>query len=389
MSLSVKQLFQHTTQTFNDGFQEIAQDSFFKCFRPKPVENWNFAWHLKPIWALGWVFRHFVLFPLRFLYFLGSVLFFLVGYIFCTLFPRGETRSNLEFKFLHLLIKNMMVSLTGTIKVHGNLPPPHPSTIFVSNHSSLIDWVSLSASIQPFSVIGQRHQGWVGFFQTVMLKALNPVWFERSDARNRQVVSALIKRHIHDPYAQPLLVFPEGTCVVNDFCMQFKRGVFGLGAQIVPIGIKYNFDFADGYWHIGTTMTQHLFRLMCSWAVVMDVYICDPMTQKWDESPEQFAQRCKTVICEATGLQDVEFDGYYKRQQVKEKDVQARKVLQSDTIKEMFEHLREPEVYPGLEEYEPLDVSEVMLTFKQLPEPSKTPMPFFKEEEEEECSPQK
>jgi glycerol-3-phosphate O-acyltransferase 3/4 len=45
--------------------------------------------------------------------------------------------------------------------------------------------------------------------------------------------------HISDVSNPPLLIFPEGVCVNNEYCVMFKQGAFSLGAEICPIAIKY------------------------------------------------------------------------------------------------------------------------------------------------------
>lgn len=71
----------------------------------------------------------------------------------------------------------------------------------------------------------------------------------------------------------PRQVFPEGTCVNNEYVIMFKRGAFDLGTSIVPVAIKYNKVFVDGFWNSKKqTFLQHLFTLMTSWAVVADIW---------------------------------------------------------------------------------------------------------------------
>ncbi len=47
-----------------------------------------------------------------------------------------------------------------------------------------------------------------------------------------------MKEHVANPAAVPLLIFPEGTCVNNEYCVLFKRGAFDLGATVCPVAIK-------------------------------------------------------------------------------------------------------------------------------------------------------
>jgi glycerol-3-phosphate O-acyltransferase 3/4 len=65
------------------------------------------------------------------------------------------------------------------------------------------------------------------------------MWFDRKDANDRLKLAAGIKAHVNDPKKMPLLLFPEGTCVNNDYCVMFKKGAFELGATVYPIAIKY------------------------------------------------------------------------------------------------------------------------------------------------------
>jgi len=93
----------------------------------------------------------------------------------------------------------------------------------------------------------------------------------------------------------------------------FKQGAFQIGATVCPIAIKYNSIFSDAHWSSRKeSFAYHLFRLMTSWAVVCDVTYLDPQTQRPDETPAQFANRVKELICKKAGLISVPWDGYYK-----------------------------------------------------------------------------
>eukprot|EP00967_Tisochrysis_lutea_P140322 scaffold256266_cov24-Tisochrysis_lutea.AAC.1 len=47
-----------------------------------------------------------------------------------------------------------------------------------------------------------------------------------------------MKQHVSSPDSVPLLIFPEGTCVNNEYTVLFKRGAFELGAAVCPIAIN-------------------------------------------------------------------------------------------------------------------------------------------------------
>ena len=178
------------------------------------------------------------------------------------------------------------------------------------------DFIILLQS-HPYAVVGQHHPGWVGFLQDYLLDSINCVWFNRGETKDRRIVAERLRSHAHDVRKAdtPLLVFPEGeeprpslqplrgavlqpwgllrgrftstrvtvypvprvgTCVNNEYVIQFKKGVFELGVPINPVAIKYNKVFVDAYWNSRQqSFAQHLFGMMTSWAVVCDVWFLD------------------------------------------------------------------------------------------------------------------
>lgn len=77
--------------------------------------------------------------------------------------------------------------------------------------------------------------------------------------KDRLVVAQRMKAHVQAAETTPLLIFPEGTCVNNEYCVMFKRGAFDLGATVCPIAIKYNKIFVDAFWNSKRqSFTAHL-----------------------------------------------------------------------------------------------------------------------------------
>jgi DTW domain-containing protein YfiP len=68
-------------------------------------------------------------------------------------------------------------------------------------------------------------------------------------AKDRELVHKRMQEHVCDPDTTPLLVFPEGTCVNNEYTVMFKKGAFDLGATVCPVAIKYNKIFVDAFWN--------------------------------------------------------------------------------------------------------------------------------------------
>jgi glycerol-3-phosphate O-acyltransferase 3/4 len=67
--------------------------------------------------------------------------------------------------------------------------------------------------------------------------------------KDRKIVAQRMKEHIMQEDATPLLVFPEGTCVNNEYTVMFKKGAFELDATVCPVAIKYNKIFVDAFWN--------------------------------------------------------------------------------------------------------------------------------------------
>lgn len=67
--------------------------------------------------------------------------------------------------------------------------------------------------------------------------------------KDRKIVAHRMKEHIQKEDSTPLLVFPEGTCVNNEYTVMFKRGAFDLDATVCPVAIKYNKIFVDAFWN--------------------------------------------------------------------------------------------------------------------------------------------
>mmetsp|Transcript_16138 Transcript_16138/g.48327 ORF Transcript_16138/g.48327 Transcript_16138/m.48327 type:complete len:213 (-) Transcript_16138:340-978(-) len=176
----------------------------------------------------------------------------------------------------------------------------------------MIDYIILTA-YSPFAVIMQLHPGWVGFLQTQVLGCLGCLWFNRNEVRDRQLVAQRMQKHVSSAESTPLLIFPEGTCVNNEFCVMFKRGAFDLDAAVFPVAIRYNKIFVDAFWNSKKqSFSAHLLKLMTSWAVVCEVSFLPPQTRAKDETAQQFAERVQSLIAARANLKIAPWDGYLK-----------------------------------------------------------------------------
>ena len=202
----------------------------------------------------------------------------------------------------------------------------------------MLDWLLLMY-MRPFCVVGQLQSSrpTIVWIQTVLLKALNCIWFNRSEQKDRALAMKRIKQHIADESKPRLLIFPEGTCVNNEYCIQFKKGAFSLGCEICPVAIKYNPSFIDAYWiSRERSFPMHLFDIMTSWAMVAEVHYAEPQSQQKGETDIEFAARVKKIIAEAAGLRNVDWNGYLKHYKPSERVIDAQKKLISDNLEKLY-----------------------------------------------------
>ncbi|OEL28785.1 Glycerol-3-phosphate acyltransferase 3 [Dichanthelium oligosanthes] len=245
--------------------------------------------------AIGWLAFFAAFFPVHFL-----------------LKGQDKLRSKIERKLVEMMCSVFVASWTGVIKYHGPRPSTRPHQVFVANHTSMIDFIILE-QMTAFAVIMQKHPGWVGFIQKTILESVGCIWFNRNDLRDREVTARKLRDHVQQPDNNPLLIFPEGTCVNNQYTVMFKKGAFELGCAVCPIAIKYNKIFVDAFWNSKKqSFTMHLVRLMTSWAVVCDVWYLEPQYLREGETAIAFAERVRDMIAARAGLKKVPWDGYLK-----------------------------------------------------------------------------
>jgi glycerol-3-phosphate O-acyltransferase 3/4 len=228
----------------------IVQDGFSRCFESSRQQPWNWNLYLWPLWACGVIIRYFILFPIRLIFLLSGLLIVLISLPILKVAPliSEPTRQSVQRKLIRFLCGVFVFSWTGVIRYHGRLPRKAPNQIYVANHTSMIDVIVLS-QMNTFSLVGQKHPGWIGFMQTHVLGIIGTVWFQRGEADDRVKSAKKMREHIQNPDSNRLLLFPEGTCVNNRYCVQFKQGVFDMGAEVCPIAIKYNSIFVDAFWN--------------------------------------------------------------------------------------------------------------------------------------------
>ncbi|KAL2917349.1 hypothetical protein HK105_203013 [Polyrhizophydium stewartii] len=291
------------------GAQAIAQDEFSKCFTQKPRNSLRTLLFNGPLYLLDGFVRYLILFPLRLaLMLVASIIFFICIPIVLQL--NDEQWQRWLFNFY---CSAFVASWGGRIKYHGQKPRLTVPHIFVANHTSVIDYVILSAHSYPHATVAQKHGGLIGYFEHSVLTLNGSLMFNRNEKKDRSVLARKMREHVADPSRVPLLIFPEGTCVNNEYTVLFHKGAFELGATVVPVAIKYNKNWADAYWHSKTqSFTYHLLYLMTRWALVADVWYLEPRSLRPGQSSADFANEVKAEISQVAKLKNLSWDGYFK-----------------------------------------------------------------------------
>ncbi|KAJ3219996.1 hypothetical protein HDU67_007729 [Dinochytrium kinnereticum] len=291
------------------GAQAISQDEFSKCFVQKPRTRFSLELLTVPVYCLGWIFRYFFLFPYRLSLFLtASAFFFLMMPLVLRL--KSEPLQRWLFRFY---CGAFLRSWGSQIRYHGKKPKLNSPHLFVSNHTSVIDYIVLSAHDFPHATVAQTHGGLIGYFEHSVLTLNGSLMFNRNEKKDRKILTQKMRKHIHNPKNVPLLIFPEGTCVNNEYTVLFHKGAFEMDAAVVPVAIKYNKQWADAYWHSKTqTFTTHILYLMTRWALVADVWYLPPEKLKKGSTSSDFANDVKAKISRQAKLKNLSWDGYFK-----------------------------------------------------------------------------
>ncbi|CAL6051839.1 Lysophosphatidic_acid acyltransferase/Glycerol-3-phosphate 1-O-acyltransferase [Hexamita inflata] len=321
----------HTDVVANcvSGFANaLVQDSFTECFKSGNRVSYNNTPFLYFAYTIGVLIRYCVLLPVRAVIFFANLLFFaflIVGILIVCPIDCYWRKRVLLFLF-NLTCKGMCLSYSTVTRIHGEVPKHKSGRIFVGNHTSTMDFAVL-CQITPFSVIAQRHPGFMGFVQNTVCKAVDPVYFDRKDAKDKKKVAQLLRDRTFDKTAQcPLLVFPEGVCTNNKFSVQFKKGAFDLGAEVCPIAIKYS-ESSNCMYQNSKKMgfLRYLISLWTQWALIADVWFMPAVCIQDGEAAEDFAHRVQLMISKQAGLTPRQWDGMLKYVQISQKMIDEQK----------------------------------------------------------------
>ncbi|KAI6650918.1 Glycerol-3-phosphate acyltransferase 4 [Oopsacas minuta] len=324
---------QDVLNLIKNGIQSIVTDDVTERFTTQPFQYWNLMSRnqvkheqsgigLKVLWSIGMCFRYFLLFPVRLMIGITGFLWLIASYGLLALAYDKIPQD------MYLYLKNTATLITGrlfiraftghlTFEAIGNRPKN--GSICVANHTTPLDVMVLSFD-NVYSMVGQSQGGFFGLLQWAVSigQPISHVWFNRFELSDRLKVTQRLREHSEKPNSNPILIFPEGTCINNTAVFMFKKGSFEVGAPIYPACIKYNLAFSDPFWNSSRQgFLLYVLMLMTSWAIVCTVKYLPLSRRLPGEKSIDFANRVKNNICEKGGLVDIEWDGQVKRQQPK------------------------------------------------------------------------
>ena len=287
------------------GSHSLENDDFSECFRPvSKLELYDSGL----LYVFSLVIRYLFVLPLRlFLLLISSLVVAL--FIFIGAYFESKLIVSCAFSlFFRFFVFIFNCSLKHTGKKY-RIVGPH---IYVANHTSFLDYILMSSYKFSHACISESHGGMFGFIFLSFLSKNGSIAFRRSEKQDRERVLARIQEHIWKDKA-PLVVFPEGTCVNNQFSVLFQRGVFSLGVPICPVSIHYNKELMDPYWNRRIQgFAGHFFYLLTRWYIEAEIHWGEPIWCGEQECPVNFSHRVKCLISERAGLRNTLWNGYFK-----------------------------------------------------------------------------
>lgn len=308
----------------HQGMNTIIDDEVTKRFTTEELTVWNLlsrtnqqyeyvSFRVTFLWTMGFILRYCILFPFRLILFILACFYTFVSTALIGMIKNQRIRIFLNWYGSVMLHRILSRVFSAIITFHNKEHRAKPGSICVANHTSPIDVIILSTD-NVYSMIGQKHGGFTGMMQNAFSRASKHIWFDRSESKDRGLVARRMREHIEEKTNQPILIFPEGTCINNTSVMMFKKGCFEIDAPIYPVAIKYDLRFGDAFWNSNKhSMLQYLLLMMTSWAIVVDVYYLPAMEKKENESAAKFASRVKSEIVKKGSFADLNWDGMLKR----------------------------------------------------------------------------
>ncbi|KAE8631163.1 hypothetical protein XENTR_v10001099 [Xenopus tropicalis] len=181
------------------GFEAIVEDEVTHRFSSEELISWNLltrtnnnfhyvSLRVTLIWVLGLFVRYCILLPLRVTLATIGISWLVIGATLVGQLPNSRMK-NWFSELVHLMCCRICArALSSAIQYHNKENKPKKGGICVANHTSPIDIIIL-ANDGCYAMVGQVHGGLMGIIQRAMARACPHVWFERSEMRDRHLVT--------------------------------------------------------------------------------------------------------------------------------------------------------------------------------------------------------
>lgn len=311
-------------EIYKTGIEVIMEDEVTKRFSAAELSSWNLltrtnlnyqfiSLRLTVIWALGFFVRYFIFLPVRLSLVVMAFSVILVSMAIVPRIPNETIQKRLAAWSTLLGFRILARGISAVVTFHNRENMAKGGGLCVANHTSPLDAIILAGD-RNYALIGQMQGGIMGTVQKALLKAQDHIFFERGEMKDRMLVVKRMREHVEDAEKNPILIFPEGTCINNTSVMMFKKGSFEVGGTIYPVAIKYDETFGNAFWNsMKEPMLTYLINMMTSWAIVCDVWYLPPTNIREGENAIMFANRVKGDIARQGGLVDLVWDGGLKR----------------------------------------------------------------------------
>lgn len=190
--------------TVNDDVMEMAQnaaqaiaaDLFTDSQNLGRLPGWNmmtrtdqgYAWSSPKftiLWTMGFFVRWTILLPVRTVIQTFAMLFLLISSVLVGLLPEGSFRTFLDHGMNSTFFRLLARSVSMDVEYKNTDNRPKNGSICVANHTSPLDIVVLSSD-NYYSLVGQKHPGFLGTIEKALQKVSQHIWFDRFQAADRQ-----------------------------------------------------------------------------------------------------------------------------------------------------------------------------------------------------------
>uniref|UniRef100_A0A3B5LN27 1-acylglycerol-3-phosphate O-acyltransferase 9, like n=1 Tax=Xiphophorus couchianus TaxID=32473 RepID=A0A3B5LN27_9TELE len=181
------------------GIESIVDDEVTQRFTSEELMSWNLltrthndfqyiSLKLTLVYGFGIFVRYCILAPLRITLVCIGLTWLVIGTSAVGFLPNCRVKFWLS-EWVHVMCYRICArGLSATIRYHNKENRPKKGGICVANHTSPIDIVIL-CNDGCYAMVGQVHGGLMGIVQRAMVRSCPHVWFERSEMKDRHLVT--------------------------------------------------------------------------------------------------------------------------------------------------------------------------------------------------------